>query len=192
MVIEQEYSEVENEVWMLTQDYLLLDINLAETTMGIFGKKTSTYRDFVINEPKSAEFFQTGSNVIVKDSADEYGMDYWKENRHIELGKTETQVYEMVDTLNTIPAFRTYIDVIKIITTGYKEFKKFEIGPYFNIYSFNPIEGHRFKLGARTLKGFNEKLRLRGFLAYGTRDTKLKYGAGMDFFIKENLGVKFI
>ena len=38
-------------------------------------------------------------------------------------------------------------------------------------------------MGIRTLKGFNEKLRLRGFLAYGTRDNKLKYGAGVDFFI---------
>ena len=183
LVIEQEYSEVENEVWMLTHDYLLLDINLAETTMGIFGKKTSTYRDFIINKPESAEFFQEGTNVVVKDSADSYDKEYWEENRHIKLGKTETQVYQMVDTLSTIPAFKTYIDVIKIITTGYKEFKKFELGPYFNIYSFNPIEGHRFKMGVRTLKGFNEKLRLRGFLAYGTRDTKLKYGAGVDFFI---------
>ncbi len=183
LVIEQEYSEVENEVWMLTHDYLLLDINLAETTMGIFGKKTSTYRDFIINKPESAEFFQEGTNVVVKDSADSYDKDYWEENRHIKLGETETQVYQMVDTLSTIPAFKTYIDVIKIITTGYKEFKKFELGPYFNIYSFNPIEGHRFKMGIRTLKGFNEKLRLRGFLAYGTRDNKLKYGAGVDFFI---------
>jgi len=183
LYIKQEYGEVENEVWMLTQDYLLLDFNLAETTMGIYGKKTSTYRDFTINKAKGAAFFAEGSNVIVSDSADEFTDEYWNENRHLELGKTETQVYEMVDTLNTIPAFRTYIDVIKIITTGYKEFKYFEIGPYFNIYSFNPIEGHRFKMGARTLKEFNEKLRLRGFLAYGTRDTKLKYGAGLDLFL---------
>ena len=182
-VIEQEYSEVENEVWMLTHDYLLLDINLAESTMGIFGKKTSTYRHFIINKPESAEFFQEGTNVVVKDRAESYDKEYWEENRHIKLGKTETQVYQMVDTLNSIPAFRTYIDIIKIITTGYKEFKKFELGPYFNIYSFNPIEGHRFKMGVRTLKGFNEKLRLRGFLAYGTKDVKLKYGAGVDFFI---------
>tara|TARA_B100000508_G_scaffold140662_1_gene142695 strand:+ start:427 stop:2931 length:2505 start_codon:yes stop_codon:yes gene_type:complete len=183
LAIKQEYSEVENEVWMLTHDYLLVDFNLAETTMGIYGKKTATYRDFKINQPKDASFFAEGTNVVVKDSAGDHSDDYWKENRHIELGKTETQVYHMVDTLNTIPAFRTYLDVIKIITTGYKEFDKFEIGPYFNLYSFNPVEGHRFRLGARTMKSFSEKMRLRGFLAYGTRDTRLKYGAGMDLFV---------
>lgn len=184
MHIKQEYNQVEKEVWMLTRDYLMVDFNLSETTMGIYGKKTSTYRDFVINQPKKAEFFAEGSNVVVTDSADNHDNSYWEENRHEDLGKTEAQVYHMVDTLNTIPAFRTYVDVIKIITTGYKEFNnKFELGPYFNMYSFNPIEGHRFRMGVRTMKGFNEKFRLRGYLAYGTKDTRLKGGLGADIFI---------
>ena len=89
----------------------------------------------------------------------------------------------MVDTLKQVPAFKTYVDIIKIITTGYKEFEKIEIGPYFNIYSYNPVEGHRFRVGARTLGAFNEKIRLRGYLAYGIRDNKLKYGAGADIFL---------
>lgn len=183
MYIHQQYNQVENEVWMLTRDNLIVDFNLAETTMGIYGKKTTTYKNFVINEPKSAEFFAEGSNTVVLDSANSYSNQYWQENRHEGLGATEAQVYQMVDTLNTIPAFRTYVDVIKIVTTGYKEFKKIELGPYFNMYSFNPIEGHRFRLGVRTLKEFNKDIRLRGFLAYGTKDTKLKYGAGFDLFL---------
>ncbi|MGB0403188.1 MAG: DUF5686 family protein [Salibacteraceae bacterium] len=183
MYIHQQYNQVESEVWMLTRDNLIVDFNLAETTMGIYGKKTTTYKDFVINKPRSTEFFAEGSNTVVLDSADGYSNDYWTKHRHEGLGATEAQVYQMVDTLNTIPAFRTYVDVIKIVTTGYKEFKKFELGPYFNLYSFNPVEGHRFRLGARTLKEFNETIRLRGFLAYGTKDTKLKYGAGFDLFL---------
>ena len=183
MYIHQQYNQVENEVWMLKRDNLIVDFNLAETTMGIYGKKTTTYKNFVINEPKSADFFAEGSNTVVLDSANSYSNQYWQENRHEGLGATEAQVYQMVDTLNTIPAFRTYVDVIKIVTTGYKEFKKIELGPYFNMYSFNPIEGHRFRLGVRTLKEFNKDIRLRGFLAYGTKDTKLKYGAGFDLFL---------
>jgi hypothetical protein len=183
LYIEQEYSEVEDEVWMLTKDHLLVDINLTESTMGVYGRKTSTYKDFKINQPKSAEFFMAGSDVVVLDSANEHSEDFWDENRHIELGKTEKQVYDMVDTLNTIPTFKTYVDIIKIVTTGYKELKHIELGPYFNMYSFNPVEGHRFRMGIRTLEPFSSKVRLRGYLAYGTRDTRLKGGLGADIFL---------
>ena len=37
--IVQEYNEVEREVWMLTKDFLLVDFNLAEKTIGFYGRK---------------------------------------------------------------------------------------------------------------------------------------------------------
>ncbi|UTW63724.1 carboxypeptidase-like regulatory domain-containing protein [bacterium SCSIO 12741] len=180
--IHQVYNQVEKEVWMLTRDYMEVDFNLADRTIGIYGKKTSSYRNFTINKPRPGTFYSEGTNIVVKDDANQKTREYWESTRHEELSKTESQVYEMVDTLNQVPAFRTYVDVIKIITTGYKEFEKFELGPYTSIYSFNIIEGHRFKMGARTLKEFNEKIRLRGYLAYGTKDQQFKYAAGTDIF----------
>lgn len=179
----QEYTQVEKEVWMLTKDYLVVDFNISNKTMGIYGKKTTTYKDFTINQPKSNDFFSEGTNIIVAEDADEKSQEYWDNSRHEKLKENEVKIYKMIDTLNTIPAFKTYVDVIKIITTGYKEFEKIELGPYFKSYSFNPIEGHRIRMGARTLKGFNEKVRFRGYGAYGSLDGKFKYGAGTDIFI---------
>lgn len=183
LTIEQEYSQVEKEVWMLTRDYLLVDINLADKTVGFYGRKTSTYRDFVINKPRDFEFYADGTNITVADDANEKELSYWEENRHEELTKNQKAVYQMVDTLKKVPAFKTYVDIIKIVTTGYKEFERFELGPYFNFYSYNPVEGHRFRVGARTLSGFNESVRLRGYLAYGIRDNQFKYGLGTDIFL---------
>ncbi len=183
LTIEQEYSQVEKEVWMLTRDYLLVDINLADKTVGFYGRKTSTYRDFVINKPRDFEFYTDGTNITVADDANEKELSYWEENRHEELTKNQKVVYQMVDTLKKVPAFKTYVDIIKIVTTGYKEFERFELGPYFNFYSYNPVEGHRFRVGARTLSGFNESIRLRGYLAYGIRDNQFKYGLGTDIFL---------
>jgi hypothetical protein len=179
----QEYVQVEREVWMLGRDKLVVDFNLTDRTIGIYGRKTSTYRDFAINKPRSDDFYGEGSDVVVLEDADKYSRNYWDSARHIGLSKSEENIYKMVDTLHTIPLFKTYIDIIKTITVGYKEFERIELGPYFNIYSFNPIEGSRFRLGIRTLKGFSEKIRLRTFGAYGTRDQMFKYGFGTDFFI---------
>lgn len=181
--IYQQYDQVEREVWMLKRDHLVVDFNIADQTVGIYGRKTTSYRNFIINQPRSSEFFSKGTNVVVRDNASEKGSEYWDRNRHEELAENEKRVYHMIDTLNTIPAFKTYVDVIKIITTGYKEFEKIELGPYFKTYSFNPIEGHRFRMGVRTLKGFNENFRLRGYGAYGTLDGKFKYGAGADIYL---------
>ncbi|MCB0481262.1 MAG: carboxypeptidase-like regulatory domain-containing protein [Flavobacteriales bacterium] len=181
----QEYRQVEKEVWMITKDYLVVDFNISNKTMGIYGKKTTTYKDFVINQPQSSEFFSEGTNLIVNDDADQHSNEYWNEARHEPLKENEVKIYKMIDTLNTIPAFKTYIDVIKIITTGYKEFTRIELGPYFKSYSFNPIEGHRLRMGVRTLKGFNEDIRFRGYGAYGSLDGKFKYGVGTDFYLSK-------
>jgi len=50
--------------------------------------------------------------------------------------------------------------------TGYYQTKYFEIGPYFTLYSFNGVEGHRFKIGGRTSNKWNDKFRLYGHLLY--------------------------
>lgn len=181
--IEQDYNQVEREVWMLTKDFLLVDFNLAEKTIGFYGRKTSTYKGFVVNKPRDNEFYADGTNISVADDADKKTDVYWDSTRHEELSENEIAVYHMVDTLKSVPAFKTYVDVIKIVTTGFKEFEKIELGPYFNVYSYNPVEGHRFKMGVRTLSEFTEQIRLRGYLAYGTRDKQFKYGLGTDIFL---------
>ncbi len=185
LTVVQEYSQIEKEVWMLTKDFMLVDINLADKTIGFYGRKTSTYKDFVINKPRSNDFYADGTNISVADDAGEKDLSYWETNRHEKLTENEKAIYQMVDTLKKVPAFKTYVDIIKIISTGYKEFERFELGPYSSVYSYNPVEGHRFRMGIRTLSGLNETARLRAYLAYGLRDQQLKYGLGADIFLNK-------
>ncbi|MBL0043959.1 MAG: hypothetical protein IPP33_05980 [Flavobacteriales bacterium] len=42
------------------------------------------------------------------------------------------------------PKFRNFMDTIDAVVTGYYTSGQVEIGPYFNLYSFNPVEGNRF------------------------------------------------
>ncbi|MFM7814474.1 MAG: DUF5686 family protein, partial [Flavobacteriales bacterium] len=41
--VHQEFNEVEEEVWMLTGDGLLVDFNLSDKKLGVYGRKTSSY-----------------------------------------------------------------------------------------------------------------------------------------------------
>ncbi len=170
---------------MLVKDQLVVDFNIANKTVGFYGRKTANYKDFVINMPKEDEFYSGPDNVVFAE--DVHGQDegYWIENRHVELTEKEAAIYHMVDTMKTIPQFRTYLDIITLVVSGYYVRGKVEIGPYFKLYSFNAIEGHRFRIGGRTSNAFSTKLMLEGYLAYGTLDQEFKFSIGGQYFLSK-------
>jgi len=183
MKVTQEFDQVETEVWMLTKDQLVIDFNMAEKTMGIYGKKTATYRDFVINEEREADFYHGTYNVEVVEGAHDMEEAYWDSARHDTLTLQEQTIYAMIDTMKKVPQFRTYVDIITIILTGYKVAGNFEIGPYFSLYSYNPIEGHRIRLGGRTSNKFSTRLLIHAYAAFGTTDQRFKYKSGLKYFV---------
>jgi hypothetical protein len=182
----QEYNEVENEVWMMTRDELIVDFIVSKKAVGFYGRKTSTYRDFIINKPRNDTFFKGMEDIIVSNSAGKKPEEYWTEARHVKLTKQEAEIYAMIDTLTEVPAFKSYVDILQLLVTGYKVWGKLEFGPYFNTYSFNQIEGHRFRLGLRTSNAFSTRLMLNAYLAYGTQDRNFKYGGGFKYFLSKN------
>ena len=183
--VKQKYDQVEKEVWMLTKDELLVDFNIAKKTLGLYGRKTSTYRDFMINEPKENDFFSVAENVVFEENASNKTDEYWDKSRHEVLTDKEKAIYHMVDTIKEIPAFRTYLDIIQLVITGYHVKGLFEYGPYFTTFSFNPVEGARFRIGGRTSNKFSTRLMLETYLAYGTLDKRFKYGGGFMYFLSK-------
>ncbi|MEQ9063012.1 MAG: DUF5686 family protein [Vicingaceae bacterium] len=181
----QDYTQVDHETWMLSRDYILADINLSNKEMGIYGRKTTTYKNFVINQPRDDAFFSGVENVIVDALASDRSDSYWTENRHIPLAENEAELYQMVDSIKKVPAFNNLVDLVKLLFSGYKKVGPLEFGKYYKIYSYNPIEGHRFRLGARTSSELSENFRLEGHVAYGTNDQRYKYGISGDFLLSE-------
>jgi Family of unknown function (DUF5686) len=153
--------------------------------MGVYGRKTADYSNFKINQPKEDKFYSLTDNLKVADDAFKKTEAYWKENRHDTLSKNEQEIYKMVDTLQSLPVYRSWIDVITIFVTGYKVKGNFEYGPYYNMYSQNEIEGNRFRFGGRTSNKFSKWYELSGYVAYGTRDEKFKYSLGIRSFISK-------
>jgi hypothetical protein len=98
----------------------------------------------------------------------------------------QNRIYNMVDSIQEVPLYNTVIDVLNTIITGYWVKDPIEIGPYYTLFSYNPIEGARFKLGMRTSNAFSTKLMLSGHLAYGTLDQKFKYGLGAMYMFNKN------
>jgi hypothetical protein len=184
--VRQEYDEVDKEVWMLTQDELLVDFNFSDKKMGVYGRRTATYRKFVVNKERPSEFYAGITDIVVEKDASRKDDAFWDEHRHIALSDNEMRIYHMVDTLKNLPQFHTVASVINLFVNGYKVWGKFEIGPYYTLYSFNPIEGNRFRFGGRTSNAFSKKIMFEGYGAYGLRDQRFKYGGGFTYILNKN------
>lgn len=191
--VRQRYDMVQDEVWMLTRDELVVDLNIIKDTgeknknavQGFYGRRTATYRDFVINQVKPPEFFEGVDQVVMAIEPLSLGADYWDTHRHVPLTAKENRIYQMVDTMKTIPRFRTYVDIVSTIISGYYERGDIQYGPYFTVFSFNPVEGARFRVGGRTSNQFSKWVEFDGYAAYGTLDERFKFGLATRGFISK-------
>lgn len=177
--------ELVNGAWMLSKDKMVVDVALREKQMGAYLRKTTSYKDFVINPNYDEKFFRGGEKTIVLDGAENKGNSYWQQSRHDTLSRNEEVVYKMVDTIQTLRRFKWMRDIGQTFYTGYYVYKKFEYGPYFTTYSFNLVEGNRVRLGGRTSNAFSKWIEISGYGAYGFLDQKYKYSIGARGFLKK-------
>lgn len=179
-VAEQSFTFVDDSVWFPKKQELFLDFALTDKEYGFFGRKTTSYTNIDLHPNFNEKTFTVGmpTETVMLDSALEKSADEWNAMRHEELSVREQNIYQMVDEVKNVPLFNDFVTFVQTLVTGYWVKDYIEIGPYYTLYSFNPIEGSRFKLSARTSNMFSTRHMLYGHVAYGTRDKKFKYGLG--------------
>ncbi len=177
--IEQDFEVLNDSVFLLKRDYMLTDFSYAkkEESRGIYGKRTTVYdrHEFDLKKPK--DFYRAERNafdpmVMNRDST------FWGNNRLEALNKDEKGVYQLLDTLKTVPKFKSYYNIISILGSGYIEVDKWniDIGDVYSVFGYNDAEGIRLRGGLRTYFGQNDPWRIEGYMAYGFKDNKGKYG----------------
>ena len=187
--IVQEFTLIDS-TWMLSKDRLVIDfvpdmgLGLKkENPTGVYGRKTTSYKKIIVNKPRNTKFFSLGENVIVEDGATKKSDEFWNSARHDSLTANEKKIYKLIDTIQTLPIYHTWTDVITILISGYKTIGNFEIGPYSNLVSFNRLEGTRLRFGGRTSSQFSRWYEISGYVAYGLKDEKWKYNVGFRTFL---------
>jgi hypothetical protein len=180
----QEFTQIDS-TWMLSKDRLIIDFAINKNQVGIYGRKTTSYKDFKINQPKDIKFYEFGDKIIVEDDALKHSDEFWNANRHDSLSIREKKIYHMIDTIKTLPVYKTWVDIFTLFVSGYRVVNNFEIGPYFNLVSYNKIEGPRVRFGGRTSSKFSRWYELQGYVAYGFNDEKFKYSLGFKSFISK-------
>ncbi|MFN3405219.1 MAG: DUF5686 family protein [Cytophagaceae bacterium] len=177
----QVYNQYNN-CWFLLEDQMVIHgevlVPHAVKTEKFFAKKHTSYKNFTFSDPNPIAKNKESSTFA--ENAYEYNDEYWNKIRHDTLSKNEIAVYHLVDSLRRLPLFKNYLSVF----TGYKNFRYFELGPYYTLYNYNPVEGSRLKLNLRTTPELHKNILITGHVAYGLMDERWKYGAGIQYFFK--------
>ncbi|HEY0045354.1 MAG TPA: DUF5686 family protein [Flavobacterium sp.] len=175
--IEQEFEVVNDSVFLLVRDHMMTDfaMNKKEESRGIYGKRTTLFRNHAFNREKEKDFYKEEVNYV-DTSVFEKSDVFWEENRFEKLSKDERGVYTMLDTLKTVRKFQRMTNYVQILASGYVQFGNFDYGPIFSTFGYNDVEGARIRVGGRTYFGTNDLWRIEGYTAYGFKDEKFKYG----------------
>lgn len=107
----------------------------------------------------------------------------WNHERPILLTPKETLTDSLRYELSRFPEIQFIKKAVNLYLIGYiptstvRNESKFDIGPIFNIISYNHEEGWRLRLGGMTTALLNQRNFLEGYIAYGFRDQRPKFNA---------------
>ncbi len=171
----QELEQTDAGPWLPVSTNVLIDVsNLGKNTASFLAKFYTTTSDWKINDLKDNKFY--ANEVFVAEDFNIHKPEYWDQVRPLSLSPQQLKTYQVIDTLVEIPRVKSYVEFLKLATTGYWQRGKVDYGPYLFAYAYNNFEGNAIRLGFKTNEYLSQKITLRGYGGYGTQDEKWKYG----------------
>ena len=174
----QEFNRLPDSSYFIVKDKFYADIYpVGKNKLSFQGKKTTTYKNILVNNSAivdSVKLNKIKEEIIIANNYNKFNDTFWNNKRHENLTKNEAGVYHMIDTLTNMPLFKRYNNSVAFLGTGYKSFGNIDIGPWYNWVSANNVEGTRVRFDLTTNRGFNKKLILHGYAAYGFTDKRFK------------------
>jgi len=180
----QEFERIDGH-WFKILDQVEVYINLTERKRDMSMRVLRTlHRDKIkINEAYPDSIF-TGDPFVGDWNAYKRNTKQWDSLRPMELSKTESGIYYMIDSLQKTRAYKTTMWMGHFFGTGFARVGPLEFGKWYNFFSWNDLEGNRFRMGLRNSKfAFKQKLELNAYAAYGTKDKLWKYYGGFKYHL---------
>ncbi|WP_237708893.1 DUF5686 family protein [Gillisia marina] len=157
-------------------------IKSGEVAPDLFLESTSVNYEVQFNKDEVPPKYAAAINVL--QDASEKSVNYWEANRKIPFTIKDELTSKKVDSLIRSGDIERKIRVKKAISNGRipAGFWDFDISKFFK---YNNYEGIRLGAGGNTNASFSEKIRLHGYLVYGFKDAKFKYGIGAGTLLRK-------
>ena len=190
MTIEQTFERTPDSTRIITKDDINVNFKLSEKSKGMYARRLNIYSNHSFDEPDAerALVFKESAPVITLKDAYQQSEDFWTSNRPEEaIKKNPNSVEKLMAKFRSVPIFYITEKVVSVLVSGYIPTNKdplkskFEFGPMNTAISGNAIEGARFRVGGTTTTAFSRNLFFDGYMAYGTKDEKLKYDGLVEY-----------
>lgn len=155
-------------------------------SLGVRGRVTLRNSNIRVNQPRPTTFFD--QPYLPSDTVRTLNDTYWNTvGRTLagpdSLNRDDRKARLMIDSLRNVPMIRRAEAIGQILATGYYKTGGIDWGPLPYLAAVNSVEGLRMRVGFRTNEDFSRSWVLRGYMAYGTLDQRVKYGAEVDYII---------
>ncbi len=128
---------------------------------------------------------QSQAAIKIDPEANNRSETYWNQYRTSAITEKDLNSFPVVDSIVKAQNIEHRIDVIQSFNIGYYPVGFFDFDLTYPI-KYNNYEGLRLGLGGLTNAKFSKKFRLEGYLVYGFRDSKSKYGVGGGMLLNRN------
>jgi len=186
--IYQEFEKTENGKQIFSKDKITADFSpFPKDKLTLILRKSNSYQKYNFNEAYINEELNKNkkqNELIYQSDATVQNQNYWNLSRHEKLNKNEHNILTLIDTLKSIPLFKDYVRNAEFLIDGHRKYGPIEIGPWFKWISGNELEKTRLRFDLGTTDKFSKQIRLYGYLAYGTKDKKIKENLGFSYKFK--------
>ncbi len=172
--VTQEYAPTNKGAYFGISTRAVIDAAELNTNMaGVVATITTTARNVDTDTEHPPKFFET--RITMLPDATSKSDTFWENHRHVPMNPAEARIENKLDTLLHLKRVSTYIDVIGFLVDGYRKSSTLDLGPYYNLVSYNQLEGLRFRFGFRSSYKLSRNWLVHSYVAYGLKDEKWKY-----------------
>lgn len=177
LIIRHDFKQTEDKKWIPESQRTAMDLSLYKA-IKFHVDKTRAFDNYVFDQPADSLYKEAAPTLYAEDYEDKTD-EYWTENRP--LNYKDYKMDELVEDIRNISFFNFLINFGKLASEGYfhtsndPDKNKLDIGTLLTFYSYNAVEGNRFRGTLATTPNFHPHLFLYGYTAYGTKDGKFKY-----------------
>lgn len=168
-----------------TLDDVTLEMSLIPGTPSLYGSRQTRYYNFSYAElPEMEEAAKGLGRDFELPRAAKRDSRFWESERKLPLSQAESKMGDMMTTMRRYPIFYWGEKVLSVLVNGYITTgnpSRFDIGPMNTSLSFNTAEGARLRIGGMTTPALSQRFFTKGYVAYGTRDHKFKYGGELEY-----------
>ncbi|MBN2173193.1 MAG: carboxypeptidase-like regulatory domain-containing protein [Bacteroidales bacterium] len=192
--IEQMYEFVREKQWFpvqLNTEVILNNVRVTDTTLEMgtgqmdtasiaipFGIGKSYIRNINLDPDLRRRDFGSIEVEVDPNAANRKG-EFWEDYRVDSLSIKEKNTYQFVDSIGQAENFDGMVKTMESLMTGQIPWGNFDIDIH-RFLSYNTFEGFGLGLGLHTNDRLSQVWKVGGYVRYGFKDKKFKYGGDLE------------